>query len=60
MVCVTRKWAGVDNAWEQEKLEATLREMNENAAEIPASSAHFVSLFLAWVTSLLTNQSRNM
>jgi hypothetical protein len=21
-VCVTRKWAGMDNAWEQKKLEA--------------------------------------
>lgn len=25
--CVTCVWAGVNNAWEQEKLEATLREM---------------------------------
>jgi hypothetical protein len=31
---------GVDNAWEQEKLEA--RKMLENAAESPASSARFV------------------
>ena len=29
--CVTRKWAGVDNVWEQEKLEA--RKMLENAAD---------------------------
>jgi len=39
-VCVTRKWAGVDSAWEQRKLEA--RKMLENAAESPASSACFV------------------
>jgi len=31
------RWAGVDNAWEQEKLEA--RKMLENTAESPASSA---------------------
>jgi len=30
-------WAGVDNAWEQEKLEA--RKMLENAAESPPSGA---------------------
>jgi hypothetical protein len=40
-VCVTCVWAGVDNAWEQEKLEA--RKMLENAAdrasEPPASIA---------------------
>jgi hypothetical protein len=34
-------WAGVDSAWEQEKLEA--RKMLENAAESPASGARFVS-----------------
>jgi hypothetical protein len=39
--CVTCVWAGVDSAWEQEKLEA--RKMLENAAESPASSARFVS-----------------
>jgi hypothetical protein len=33
-------WAGVDNAWEQEKLEA--REMLENAAESHTSGARFV------------------
>jgi hypothetical protein len=32
--------AGVDSAWEQEKLEA--RKMLENRAESPASSARFV------------------
>ena len=37
---VTCVWAGVDSAWEQEKLEA--RKMLENAAESPASSARFV------------------
>ena len=34
----------MDNAWEQEKLEA--RKMLENAAESPASSARFVGRFL--------------
>jgi len=38
-------WAGVDNAWEQKKLEA--RKMLENAAESHTSGARFVSL-LAW------------
>jgi len=33
-------WAGVDSAWEQEKLKA--RKMLENAAESPASGARFV------------------
>ncbi len=32
-VCVTRVWAGVDSAWEQEKLEA--RKMLEKAADSP-------------------------
>ena len=34
--------AGLDSAWEQEKLEA--RKMLKNAAELPASSAGFVGL----------------
>jgi len=33
-------WAGVDNAWEQEKLEAW--KMLENAAESHTSGARFV------------------
>jgi len=33
-------WAGVDNAWEQEKLEA--RKMLENAADSHTSGARFV------------------
>jgi len=33
-------WAGEDNAWEQEKLEA--RKMLENAAESHTSGARFV------------------
>jgi len=36
-------WVGVDNAREQEKLEA--RKMLENAAESPASDACFVRRF---------------
>jgi len=43
-VCVTRVWAGVDNAWEQEKLEA--RKMLENAAESHTSGARFVGTLL--------------
>jgi len=39
-VCVTCVWAGVDNAWEQEKLEA--RKMLVNAAESHTSGARFV------------------
>jgi len=39
-VCVTCVWAGEDNAWEQEKLEA--RKMLENAAESHTSGARFV------------------
>ena len=39
-VCVTRVWVGVDNVWEQEKLEA--RKMLENAAESHTSGARFV------------------
>jgi hypothetical protein len=38
---VTRKWAGVDSAWEQEKLEA--RKILENAAESHTSGARGVS-----------------
>ena len=34
------RWAGVDSAWEQKKLEA--RKMPINRAESPASSARFV------------------
>jgi len=39
-VCITCVWAGVDSAWEQEKLEA--RKMLENAAESHTSGARFV------------------
>jgi hypothetical protein len=42
--CVTCVWAGVDNAWEQEKLEA--RKMLENAAESHTSGARCVGQFL--------------
>ena len=43
-VCVTCVWAGVDNAWEQEKLEA--RKMLKNAAESHTPGARFVGQFL--------------
>jgi len=39
-VCVTCVWVGVDNVWEQRKLEA--RKMLENAAESHTSGARFV------------------
>jgi len=38
--CVTCVWAGVDNVWEQEKLEA--RKILENAAESHTSGARCV------------------
>jgi hypothetical protein len=41
-------WAGVDNAWEQEKLEA--RKMLENAAESHTSGARFVGTLLTCKT----------
>ncbi len=40
-VCVTGAGAGVDSAWEQEKLEAR-KMLAVGAAESPASSARFV------------------
>ena len=39
-VCVTGRWAGVDNAWEQKKPET--RKMLENGDESHLSSARFV------------------
>ncbi len=39
-VCVTRVWAGVDSAWEQEKLEA--RKMPVNRADSHTSGARGV------------------
>jgi len=39
-------WAGVDSAWEQEKLEA--RKILENAAESHTSGARFVSPLFAF------------
>ena len=48
-VCVTCVWAGVDSAWEQEKLEA--RKMLENAAESHTSGARFVGLPLAYLNA---------
>jgi len=43
-------WAGVDSAWEQEKLEA--RKMLENAAESHTSGARFVGTLLTCKTRL--------
>jgi hypothetical protein len=45
-VCVTCVWAGVDSAWEQEKLEA--RKLLENAAESHTSGARFVGQLCAY------------
>ncbi len=48
--CVTRWQAGVDNAWEQEKLEVW--KMPENAAESHTSGARFVGTLLTCKTHL--------
>jgi hypothetical protein len=40
MVYVTGRWAGVENVWEQKKLE--VREMPENGDESHLSSSRFV------------------
>jgi hypothetical protein len=50
MVCVSRKWAGVDSVWEQKKLEA--RKMLVNAAESHTSDARFVGTLLTFEDSL--------
>ena len=39
-VCASGQWAGVDSAWEQEKLEA--RKTLENRAESPVSNVRSV------------------
>jgi hypothetical protein len=44
-------WAGVDNVWEQKKLEA--RKMLENAADSHTSGARFVGQFLSFTENLL-------
>jgi len=54
-VCVTCVWAGVDNDWEQEKLEA--RKMLENAAESHTSGARFVGLRAVAPDSLACKRS---
>jgi len=43
-------WAGVDSAWEQEKLKA--RKMLENAADSHTSGARFVGTLLTCKTWL--------
>jgi len=45
-------WAGVDSAWEQEKLEA--RKMLENAAESHTSGARFVGLPFGLTQAFIT------
>jgi hypothetical protein len=49
MVFVTRWWVGVDNAWEQEKLNA--RKMPGNATESHSSIAADVRWWFAQVQS---------
>jgi len=46
-------WAGVDSAWEQEKLEA--RKILENAAESHTSGARFVGRFFIALDSPTEN-----
>ena len=55
------RWAGGDSAWEQEKLEATLREMLDakRGDESHLSSARFVSLRFASCTKCLEVDVRN-
>ena len=48
-------WAGVDSAWEQEKLEA--RKMLENAAESHTSGARFVGTLLTCKTHVVIFQA---
>jgi hypothetical protein len=50
-VCVSRWWAGVDSAWEQEKPEA--RKMLENGAESHQSAARFVGQFFGLLIPFL-------
>ena len=49
--CVTCVWAGVDNVWEQEELEA--RKILANAAESHTSGARFVGRFYCFTYLLL-------
>jgi len=45
MVCLAGKWAGLDYIWEQEKLNARLHEMLENAAESHTTGARIVGRY---------------
>jgi hypothetical protein len=56
--CVTGAGAGVDNAWEQKKLEA--RKMLEKAAESPASSARFVGQMLTLSAKTINDSSARL
>jgi len=46
-------WAGVDSAWEQEKLKARKMLDAKRAAESPASSARFVGQWRDYETLLI-------
>gem|GEM_PF-4640486 len=62
MACVTRKWAGVDSAWEQRKPE--VRKMLENRAREASNllGANFVGRGLedstAYLSALLNSNER--
>ena len=56
-VCVTGAGAGVDSAWEQEKLEARKMLDAKRAAESPASSARFVGRVFILETRLCFNDA---
>ena len=58
MLCPSGQWAGVDSAWEQEKLEA--RKMLENAAESHTSGARCVGLFMVGSTQILESLSLHL
>jgi hypothetical protein len=51
-VCVTARWTDVDNAWEQEKLEA--RKLLENGDESHLFSARYVGQLLESTTEVGT------
>ncbi len=54
------RWAGVDSVWEQKKLEATLREMLENAARAKRSHQHPVHIILVLVQDALLGHLRHL
>jgi len=53
-------WAGWDNAWEQKKLEATLREMLVKRGDSQLSAARFVRRFFVLPTDLAIISKRDI